>query len=176
MTLPTGYKITAISITLNSLTHLSLRNTLHINQAKSMIINILNLCLLDQATKWLAYQSLLPPLPLLQWILTFNKGFSFNIGAELHLILLIFLQTSIWLYVWRSFVATPIRTLVTAGFLSNLLDRFTYGGVLDFIYLKTPLLHLPFIFNLADVYIFIASILIIFDYYAKTRQKAGNTV
>ena len=141
-----------------------------------MIIKILNLCLLDQATKWLAYHSSLPQLPLLQWTLTFNKGCSFNIGAELHLILLIFLQISIWLYIWRSFAATPVRTLVTAGFLSNLLDRFTYGGVVDFIYLKTPMLHLPFIFNLADVYISLASILIIFDCYEKTKLKAGNTV
>ncbi|WWP00855.1 MAG: signal peptidase II [Candidatus Dasytiphilus stammeri] len=52
--------------------------------------------------------------------------------------------------------------LILGGTLSNLLDRFTYGFVIDFIDVYIQNWHLP-TFNIADLAIFIGIILIIFE-------------
>ena len=63
-------------------------------------------------------------------------------------------------------------TLIFAGGLSNILDRFTYGGVVDFLYW-----HYGFnfaIFNFADVMINIAVALIIFKQIKEWLNEKKN--
>ncbi|WWO99147.1 MAG: signal peptidase II [Candidatus Dasytiphilus stammeri] len=52
--------------------------------------------------------------------------------------------------------------LILGGTLSNLLDRITYGFIIDFIDFSIKNWHLP-TFNIADLAIFIGIILIIFE-------------
>jgi signal peptidase II len=59
--------------------------------------------------------------------------------------------------------------LLYAGGLSNILDRFTYGGVVDYFYW-----HHWFefaIFNIADVMIDLAVVIIIFKQIKQSREE-----
>ncbi len=63
-------------------------------------------------------------------------------------------------------------SLICAGGLSNILDRFTYGGVVDYFYW-----HYGFefaIFNLADVFINIAIVLIIYIQIIESRKTKSK--
>jgi signal peptidase II len=63
-------------------------------------------------------------------------------------------------------------SLLLAGGLSNILDRFTYGGVVDYFYW-----HYGFqfaIFNLADVIIDLAVVIIIYKQIKEARKEKKN--
>lgn len=104
-------------------------------------------------------------------ILVFNKGVAFSMFAFLaeslkwlQLALLAgVLGYTLWLKENRYFI--PVGIMVGAG-LSNVVDRFIHGGVVDYVYW-----HCGFnfaVFNLADVMIDIAVVwLLILNYTAK---------
>jgi signal peptidase II len=139
----------------------------------SNIASILLLILIDQATKYLAYCYFLPTLPFIKWNLIFNTGVSFGIAANLPVMLIISCQIVFWLYLINAFPFSNFYILISAGFLSNLLDRFTYGGVLDFIHIHHSKISLPFSFNIADLYISIAGLYLLLTVY-KTPNRTGN--
>lgn len=63
-------------------------------------------------------------------------------------------------------------SLLLAGGLSNILDRFTYGGVVDYFYW-----HYGFqfaIFNIADVIIDLAVVIIIYKQIKEARKEKKN--
>ncbi len=134
---------------------------------------VLLLILFDQITKYFAYCNMLPYFPFVHWSLVFNTGVSFGFASHLPVVIIISLQIMLWAYLLRSFQLPYFQILISAGFLSNLLDRFTYGGVLDFIHIHYSTLSFPFSFNIADFYISCAGIYLLFTTY-KTPNSTGN--
>ncbi len=101
-----------------------------------------------------------------------NIAFSLPLPSWLlyPLLFLILIVLLIWLkrlLISRSILHWPVG-LITLGAVSNLLDRISYGGVVDFI-------DLPIwtVFNLSDVYIGIGVIwLIIWEFKRKNKKSA----
>ena len=130
---------------------------------------------LDQASK-IAVDHFLPLhepvelLPVLSLFRTYNTGVAFSMfqdssGFLIVGIRLIIVAFVIWL--WRKtdprrFLVHFGYVLVVAGAAGNLVDRFLYGHVIDFV-----LFHIGdwwfAVFNLADSFITIGAVLIAFD-------------
>jgi signal peptidase II len=125
--------------------------------------------LLDQTTKAIALKALTPgaPVPvigdLLRWTLTHNPGGAFGMRlAEpayyliSSLLILVFLAAYIFLHRRTASVAIPL-SFVAGGALGNIIDRFRFGQVVDFIDCDFPDINVGFyslerwpIFNVAD--------------------------
>lgn len=70
---------------------------------------------------------------------------------------------------WMQFSAG----LLAGGALGNVVDRLIYGYVLDFLNMSCCGINNPFVFNIADVFIFAGAIgLVLFDN-ARNRKKAA---
>lgn len=106
--------------------------------------------------------------PLINFRYGENRGINFGLfdgGSETSRWILIGLALAICagvlVWVWR----TPMRGLAYAsagllvgGALANVLDRVLYGFVLDFLNMSCCGIRNPFVFNLADVFIFAGAI------------------
>ncbi len=94
-------------------------------------------------------------------VATINKDLAFSLiysnPLALNIIALIVFSIGIYLFA-KGKVKTVALSLVFAGGLSNILDRIVRGGVVDFINLKI----FPS-FNLADSFITIGAVLIIYS-------------
>jgi len=111
--------------------------------------------------------------------LVFNHGIAFSmfseVGSKLKYIqLIIVLIAIIFLIVRRDIFRKHYISIsiLFAGGLSNINDRFTYGGVVDYVHW-----HYLFnfaIFNLADVMIDFAIVLIIIVEYYGGRTKSSS--
>ena len=143
--------------------------------------------LLDQASKYLVIhwmglsqrQSIDVLPPLLNFRYGENTGINFGLfdGGEdtarwvlIGLSLLICAVLAIWIRRshrrsrWMALAAG----LVIGGALGNVADRLLYGYVLDFLNMSCCGINNPFVFNIADVFIFAGAIgLILFDRSAK---------
>ncbi|MDD5749735.1 MAG: signal peptidase II [Patescibacteria group bacterium] len=135
------------------------------------------LFLLDRTTKTLIFLS---PADISEktqgfFSLVLNKNIAFSLPLDYFLLYpLIFLILFFLLWQWRksqqakSYLIWPWG-LIIIGALSNLLDRWRYGGVIDFINLKLPFAS---VFNLADLYISVAVVWII--WYLWFYRPAGD--
>ena len=138
---------------------------------------------IDQLSKYLVVHVLrvadrpggidvLPPL------LTFrygeNRGINFglfqgNSEAARWFLIGISLIISIGVFVWLWRIAASQRMLVFGGLLiggalGNVVDRVLYGYVLDFLNMSCCGIDNPFVFNLADVFIFAGALgLVLFE-------------
>ncbi len=108
--------------------------------------------------------------PLIELLLIFNSGIAFGIfdnNGELASNLLLILTILITLYLlWMIINETKDRnkialSFITGGAIGNILDRINDGSVTDFLHLKIYNYSL-FVFNLADAFITIGAILIIY--------------
>jgi signal peptidase II len=118
--------------------------------------------------------------PCISLILALNKGVAFSLFAFLddalkYLQLALIAGLAWWSvkegYIARYEVATA---LIGASALSNVLDRFTQGGVVDYVYW-----HCGFdfaIFNFADVCIDIGVILLIWGEYKKSKTTSTSAL
>lgn len=107
----------------------------------------------------------------LNWILSWNKGISwglFNNNSSLFAAVLtgcIMLTIALFgYYIWQRLkhnLPVALEMIVLGGAVSNLVDRFVYGSVIDFIQLYVGSFSWP-IFNIADscIVIGIAGILL----------------
>ena len=114
--------------------------------------------------------------PYMSLKLAYNYGVAFSMFSFLEhylkfIQLAIVLIATIYLYknknVFKEYYL-PIA-LLYAGGLSNILDRFTYGGVVDYFYW-----HYLFefaIFNIADVIIDLAVVIIIYKQIKQSREE-----
>ncbi len=111
-------------------------------------------------------------LPFLSCKVTFNRGASwslFDYGSDysfylLTFVITIFLGGFAW-YVHKRAeddFDTFGEMLVLVGGTSNLMDRFLYGGVVDFIHLSYGRWSFP-IFNFSDVYIVIGVCMMLYN-------------
>ena len=115
-------------------------------------------------------QSVDTVLPFIELLLIFNSGIAFGIfdnKGELASNLLLILTILITLYLfWMIINETKDRnklalSFITGGAIGNVLDRINDGSVTDFLHLKIYNYSL-FVFNLADAFITIGAILIIY--------------
>ena len=93
------------------------------------------------------------------FILAWNKGVSWSMfadsGPQQYVVLLGFIVLVVaWFTgytVWRAYHGHRVwlEALILGGAVSNLVDRFVYGAVIDFIQLYVPVYSFP-VFNIAD--------------------------
>jgi signal peptidase II len=114
--------------------------------------------------------------PVMSLYLVYNKGVAFSMFSFLqeylkYIQLLLVVVVFIYLYknpeVFKQYYIAI--ALVFAGGLSNILDRFTYGGVVDYFYW-----HYGFefaIFNFADVIIDLGVVLILYKQYQIYKEE-----
>ena len=118
-------------------------------------------------------------IPFIDFLLIYNSGIAFgifdgygNLASNLLLVITIF----ILIYLIRLLVKEKVQiakfalSLITAGALGNIIDRFIDGKVTDFLHLEFGSFSF-FIFNLADAFITLGAILIIyFELIYKAKQ------
>ena len=131
------------------------------------------------ANNFLFAQSYSTFIPFIDFLLIYNSGIAFgifdgygNLASNLLLVITIF----ILIYLIRLLVKEKVQiakfalSLITAGALGNIIDRFIDGKVTDFLHLEFGSLSF-FIFNLADAFITLGAILIIyFELSYKAKQ------
>lgn len=148
--------------------------------------------LLDQASKYIVIHAMelwrvlsidvLPPL--LNFRYGENRGINFGLlngNSEAARWLLIgfslIVAAAVAIWIWRAHRGW--RMQVSAGFviggaLGNVIDRVLYGYVLDFLNMSCCGIENPFVFNVADVFIFLgAAGLIVFDGRKGQGKKAA---
>lgn len=139
------------------------------------------LFIIDQAVKYgFAHYDWNVDGPYMSLQLAYNYGVAFSMFAFLeeylkYIQLLLVFGGVIYLYKNQDVLEEyylPIA-LLFAGGVSNILDRFTYGGVVDYFYW-----HYGFefaIFNFADVIINLAVVLIIYKQIKDAREEKKKT-
>ena len=134
-------------------------------------------CVADQASKYLALQSLttgdLPLAPFLRFALAFNTGAAFSFLADaggwqnLFFVGIAVVVSSIIVVMTYRLTAKELQLaialmLVLGGAIGNVIDRVRYGYVVDFIDVYYRAWHWP-TFNIADSAISIGAVLLILD-------------
>ena len=135
---------------------------------------------IDQASKYMVIHvmelwrlraiDVLPPL--LNFRYGENRGINFGLfdgGSEASrwILVAVALVISVGVLIWASRTAMSRSAYVSAGLLvggaiANVLDRLVYGYVLDFLNVSCCGIENPFVFNLADVFIFAGAIGLVF--------------
>lgn len=136
---------------------------------------ILLAIVLDQASKiaverYLPLEEGVPVLPFLAFFRTYNLGVAFSMLSGMDGWFIVGMRLAIVgfvLWLWRRtppdrLFAHPGYALIIAGAAGNLIDRFLYGHVIDFILFHTPGWSFA-VFNLADSFITIGAGLVILD-------------
>lgn len=131
----------------------------------------------DRFSKWYALNHFAEPVRVNQFLsfeLTFNRGISWGLFHSDNMItfgivtLLIFAVTiGVYISAVPRYHAGHLvvgELLVVIGSFSNIMDRLTHGGVIDFILLSYGDWHWP-VFNIADMAIVLGVGLMIWEYY-----------
>ena len=118
----------------------------------------------------------------LDFILVFNTGISYGLfsgGGDFQKWILISLSILIVIFL-LSFIRNESSILsklsisfIIGGALGNVLDRFTYGAVVDFISLHAKGFSW-YIFNIADMFIVLGVILFIHSQFILSKKNVGN--
>ncbi len=147
--------------------------------------------LVDQASKYAVVHGMglsrrmaidvLPPL--LNFRYGENRGINFGLldgDSDLTrwalIVFSLIVAVAVWVWVDRSHRESPIMQisagLLIGGALGNVIDRLLYGYVLDFLNMSCCGINNPFVFNLADVFIFAGAVGLVFF---EGRDRAKNT-
>ena len=144
---------------------------LNIKMFKSLSYSII-FTLIDQTSKWFILEKLHLDVigyydvysPFLSFKIGWNTGINFGLFAESHELMrwaLIIISIGICLFLLRwSRKLTgnfyPILVgLVIGGAIGNVIDRIRFGAVIDFLNLSCCGIQNPYIFNIADIFVFI---------------------
>ena len=111
--------------------------------------------------------------PYLSWTYLHNTGAAFSILSDggiigKYFLLGVSILVSLWIIWWTQKTSTMHKHklfgqfFLLSGAVGNLIDRALYGYVIDFIDLHVNSFYWP-VFNLADSFIFIGVVLIIFE-------------
>lgn len=140
------------------------------------IILIISLFSIDQYIKYIFVNGFELKGDCISLILAYNKGVAFSMFAFLadylkYIQIAIMLSGSIYLYLKQDIFKTYYipTSFILAGGISNIYDRFTHTGVVDYVYW-----HCGFdfaIFNSADVLIDIGIVLILIINYISSKKK-----
>ncbi|MEP1201565.1 signal peptidase II [Tateyamaria sp.] len=133
---------------------------------------------LDQLSKYLVIHVLgvsqFKPIDVLPPILNFrygeNRGINFGLlgdGTSVWVLISIALVICIGVLWWVCKHPQPLLANISAGLLvggalANVLDRLLYGFVLDFLNMSCCGINNPFVFNVADIFIFAGAIGLVF--------------
>ena len=118
----------------------------------------------------------------LDFILVFNTGISYGLfsgGGDFQKWILISLSILIIIFLLslirnESTILSKLGiSFIIGGALGNVLDRFTYGAVVDFISLHAKGFSW-YIFNIADMFIVIGVILFILSQFILSKKNVGN--
>ncbi len=142
---------------------------------RGLLIIVITLIVIDQVSKILVSNFLKEPVGNefvgLEIVTNTGMAFGFNEGNIKNILLTIFVLIIIIRFVKNQIERIDTKTmvaisLVLAGGIGNLIDRFFRGGVLDFIKLyKIP------IFNLSDVFVVLGWILLVIFIIDFTRKN-----
>ncbi|MDL2404653.1 signal peptidase II [Rhizobium calliandrae] len=150
-----------------------------------ILIFIMIAVVLDQAVKimvdtWLPLQEMVPVIPMLALYRTYNLGVAFSMlsGMDgwfivgMRLVIVVFV-----LWLWRRtpnhrWLAHVGFALIIAGALGNLVDRFLYGHVIDYILFHTQTWSFA-VFNLADSFITVGAGCVILDELLLPKKAKG---
>ena len=125
--------------------------------------------------------------PGLSLSLVMNRGIALSLFATsvgfYHLALNIIILLFNWVLVELLSVSCHSRSLyrfslqlVISGGLSNVIDRFCYGAVVDYIFLNYAGIHWPAIFNLADLMITLGCVLIVIESFFNRTELNRATI
>jgi signal peptidase II len=143
---------------------------------------------LDQWVKYLvetglAFQEKFDLVPFLALYRTYNTGIAFSMFSSFGDTGLVVIAVLVVAFVLYLATRTPpghvlARTgfaLIIGGALGNLLDRATYGHVIDYILFHTPVWSFA-VFNLADAFISIGAVLVVFNelFWGKKTALSDN--
>ena len=118
----------------------------------------------------------------LYFILVFNTGISYGLfsgGGDFQKWTLILLSILIIIFLLslirnESTILSKLSiSFIIGGALGNVLDRFTYGAVVDFISLHAKGFSW-YIFNIADMFIVLGVILFILSQFILSKKNVGN--
>ena len=118
----------------------------------------------------------------LDFILVFNTGISYGLfsgGGDFQKWILISLSILIIIFLLNlirnesSIISKLSISFIIGGALGNVLDRFTYGAVVDFISLHARGFSW-YIFNIADMFIVLGVILFILSQFILSKKNVGN--
>ena len=118
----------------------------------------------------------------LDFILVFNTGISYGLfsgGGDFQKWILISLSILIIIFLLslirnESVILSKLSiSFIIGGALGNVLDRFTYGAVVDFISLHAKGFSW-YIFNIADMFIVVGVILFILSQFILSKKNVGN--
>lgn len=144
------------------------------------------LVLIDQCTKKLAVLHLKDQEPVIlvrrvfQLFYLENQGAAFGIlqGKRSAFLVITIVILAIIAYCYlrmplnRKFLSLHmVLVLIAAGAIGNFIDRFRQGYVVDFLYFN--LIHFP-VFNVADIYVTVAAILLIFLVLVRYKEADLN--
>ena len=145
----------------------------------------LTVLVVDQASKWLAFNSLSPYtpealLPLVNLTLAFNTGAAFSFladaaGWQRWLLIGVAVAVSLYLLHWLRSLAGGRRIeaaglgLILGGAVGNLIDRVRLGAVIDFIDVHYGGWHWP-AFNVADAAITVGVVMILLTAWLDWRR------
>lgn len=138
----------------------------------------------DRMVKWWAIDALADTpygveiLPFFNLVLVENRGISFGLfgGGTLppSLLAAVALAVTLALVIWLRRVETRLLAaaigLVIGGALGNVIDRFRYGAVVDFLDLHWDDFHWP-AFNLADAAISVGVVVLLLDALLIGRER-----
>lgn len=140
--------------------------------------------LLDQWIKHLvetglSLQEPIGLLPFLALYRTYNTGIAFSMLSSLGdtgLIVVALVVVAFVLYLAARTAPGQVLSrigfaLIVGGALGNLIDRAVYGHVIDYILFHTPVWSFA-VFNLADAFITVGAILVIFDEFIAWRRES----
>lgn len=149
---------------------------------KPLYLSALIAFLLDQLSKYIILYGVLLPKhqeimvypPFLTFRMGWNSGVNFGFlsgGADISrwALVLVAVFVSVWLWMWiyknqeASRYVKIFVGLLIGGALGNAFDRVLYGAVADFLNMSCCGISNPYVFNVADITIFIGALgLIIF--------------
>ncbi len=122
--------------------------------------------------------------PFLNFIMAWNRGINFGLGASgedwvrwalIAVSLAISLAVLIWATKRQEFWFSVGAGFVIGGALGNVIDRVQYGAVADFLNMSCCGIVNPFVFNVADIAIFVgAAALILLSGEKTEKAEAGR--
>ncbi len=142
-----------------------------LNNAKRALLALLIIVAADQFTKWLVVEQMhlrevgaIDFIPFLNFRMAWNTGVNFGLlsaddPAGRVLLILFTGGVSLALIASALWMRRPLSAIglgiAAGGAIGNLIDRFTYGAVADFINMSGFGIRNPWSFNVADIAIFI---------------------
>ena len=144
---------------------------------KSLIYGIF-FVLIDQLSKWFIIEKIdLDNIgiydvysPFLTLKMGWNTGINFGLFSGSHdymrwILVLISIAICLFLLFWarnlKGNLVPILIGLVIGGAIGNVIDRIRFGAVVDFLNMSCCGIQNPYIFNLADIFVFIGLILLV---------------